>query len=506
MKVNGRREKSIQNTIVALMSESIVTLVGFLMPRAIILNYGSAMNGLITSLQQFIQYFSLIEAGLLGAAVFSLYKPLAEKNEETIKDILFSAKKLYRRSGIIYLIVLFCVAIIYPLLIAETGLSYLQIFLIFLLMGLNGATQLLFIGKYKVLLSASQNNRITVLINSVSTCLYSFIMIGASYCGFPILTAVFLAVSAYIIRAIIYYIAVRRLYPQYRYEDTGRTYKFQNQAEVFIQQILTMLVLNSGTLILSFTKTSMEEISIYNTYNMVLTAVFLISNALNTGVSASFGDLIARKDEKKLQNVYREYEALFQIFWSILFSCVIILYQPFMQIYTNDFSDTNYVRPILCILFSILGAGWVIRNQQSVIIVAAGKFKEIQKNSVIEAGLTLILSVIGLLFGGLEGLLIGRIISTFYRIIDFVCFNSKNVVKVKCSFTVKQIIVGFFVIVSLYIISGYIMQIWSVNSILRWIIMAFGTVIVALIISSIMELVMCRDVMLQWTKKIKGII
>ena len=82
MKVNGRREKSIQNTIVALMSETIVTLVGFFMPRAIILNYGSAMNGLITSLQQFIQYFSLIEAGLLGAAVFSLYKPLAEKNEE----------------------------------------------------------------------------------------------------------------------------------------------------------------------------------------------------------------------------------------------------------------------------------------------------------------------------------------------------------------------------------------------------------------------------------------
>ena len=73
----NRRKASIRNTVIALTSEILVTVVGFMLPRAIMVNYGSETNGLITSLQQFIQYFTLLEAGLSGAAVFALYKPLS---------------------------------------------------------------------------------------------------------------------------------------------------------------------------------------------------------------------------------------------------------------------------------------------------------------------------------------------------------------------------------------------------------------------------------------------
>lgn len=194
------------------------------------------------------------------------------------------------------------------------------------MIGLNGVMQLLFIGKYKVLLNASQNSRYIAVINSLSTCLYSINIIIASSLHWNIVAAIGFGTLAYVIRAIAYYTVVRRLFPHYDFHKCENQYHFENQTEVFIQQILSLLILNSSTLILAFTKTRMNEISVFTTYNMVLTAIFLVTNAVNTGVSASFGDLIARHDENKLTQVYKEYEVLFQAFWVIVFSCVLVLY------------------------------------------------------------------------------------------------------------------------------------------------------------------------------------
>ena len=49
-------------------------LVAFIVPRVVISCYGSDVNGLVTSLTQFVSYISLVEAGISGAAVFALYR------------------------------------------------------------------------------------------------------------------------------------------------------------------------------------------------------------------------------------------------------------------------------------------------------------------------------------------------------------------------------------------------------------------------------------------------
>lgn len=481
--MDGRRKASIRNIAIALVSEVLVTIVGFLFPKAIIVNYGSPANGLITSLQQFIQYFTLIEAGLSGAAVFSLYKPLATNDSELIERILYSTKKMYSKIGNTFIVCVLGVSIVYPFFIAETSYSNLAVSAMFCLTGLNGATQLLFIGKYKVLLNASQNSRYVALLNSLSTCLYSLIIISASYCKLPLLVAMSLGAAACLVRALAFYIVARKLFPQYKFLHGETLYQFKNQKEVFIQQILSLLILNSSTLILSFSKTSMAEISVFTVYNMVLNAVFMITNSINTGVSAGFGDLIARGDSERLRNTYIEYEILFQTFWTVVFSCVSVLYRPFISLYTKKFVDTVYLRPTLCVLFSILGAIWVIRNQQSVIIVAAGKFKEIQKASIVEAVLTIALSSIGLFLMGLEGLLIGRIIAAFYRMINFIQFDAKEVLKYNSWFTFQQIIISISIVIVVYFMGNAVQQIFYIKSYFHWVGLACITVFISLTLS-----------------------
>lgn len=454
--------------MIALLSEAVVALVGFWLPQAIIVNYGSKANGLITSLQQLMQYFILIEAGLSGAAVFSLYKPLAENDTKKIHRILSSARRMYSRIGWVFVLMVGVTSVVYPFLIADTGYPNWMVSALFCMIGLNGATQLLFIGKYKVLLNASQNNRYVVFLNAVSTCLFSLTIILLSYLKAHFLIAVGLGCMAYLIRALCYWLAVRKLFPQYGYRDNSEPYKFNNQREVFIQQILSLLVMNSNILILSFTKTDMAEISVFTVYNMVLTAVFMLTNAVHNGVSAGFGDLIARNDVPKLQSTYAEYEFVYQIFWTVVFSCLSALYLPFISIYSKEFTDAVYVRPALCVLFSILGAAWSVRIQQSVLIVAAGKFKEIQRNSIIEAALAVILSAVGLLLWGLEGMMIGRVLAALYRMVDFTHFSHRHVMKMKQGITYKGIVGSTVIILAMNLITAILSARWHIDTYLKW--------------------------------------
>ena len=55
--------------------------------------YGSEINGLISSINQLL-YFSLVEAGLSGAAIYALYKPLADNDYKAINGVITAAKVL----------------------------------------------------------------------------------------------------------------------------------------------------------------------------------------------------------------------------------------------------------------------------------------------------------------------------------------------------------------------------------------------------------------------------
>lgn len=465
----SRRKRSLQNAVVALASEIVVALVGLLVPQAIIMNYGSRANGLITSLQQLLQYFMLIEGGLSGAAVFALYKPLADGDAQQLRRILSSARRLYTRMGCVFMLIVSVAALMYPLFIADSGYPHWVVTLLFFLTGVNGATQLFFIGKYKVLLNASQNNRYVVLINALSTVVYSLVIIVAAYCRVHILASVLLASLAYLLRTLCFWLVARRLFPQCDFAPQPERFAFRNQREVFIQQILTMLVMNACILILSFSRTDLAEISVFTVYNMVLTAVYMLTNAVPNGVSASFGDLIARNDRARLQRAYAEYELLYQIFWTIVFACVSTLYGPFMALYTRGVSDAEYLRPALCALFSVTGGAWALRVQQSVLIVAAGKYKEIQRNSFIEAALAVLLPGAGLYIAGLEGMMAGRAVAALYRMADFLRFSHREVLGLPVWASVKGILASTGIIFALNALHHQMMRRICLSSYPAWI-------------------------------------
>ena len=173
----SRTKKFMYNTVTTALYQIILMIVGFITPKVFLNAYGSEINGLVTSINQFITYFNLVEAGLAGAAVYALYKPLAEQNYPKINAIVSAAKKFYLKAGYIFLGLIFAMALIYPIFVKTGLLSSFEVGLLVLVLGANGVIEFFTLSKYRVLLTASQKTYIISLSSIIYVILNTIIIV-----------------------------------------------------------------------------------------------------------------------------------------------------------------------------------------------------------------------------------------------------------------------------------------------------------------------------------------
>ncbi|MFR1477082.1 MAG: hypothetical protein ACLSB9_16005 [Hydrogeniiclostridium mannosilyticum] len=75
-----RTKQAFKNALMSLLLQLVLALSGFIIPRFFITLYGSPVNGLVSSISQFISYMGLVEAGIGAAGTVALYRPIADHN------------------------------------------------------------------------------------------------------------------------------------------------------------------------------------------------------------------------------------------------------------------------------------------------------------------------------------------------------------------------------------------------------------------------------------------
>ena len=113
-----RSEQALKNMVANLILQVIVLLTGIILPRFFMEAYGSSVNGMITSINQFLAYLGLAEAGVGTASIVALYGPLANNRKKEINAILSATRKYYNRSGIIFLTLVMTLTYVYPFFIS----------------------------------------------------------------------------------------------------------------------------------------------------------------------------------------------------------------------------------------------------------------------------------------------------------------------------------------------------------------------------------------------------
>ena len=114
-----RKKKLISNTISSFAFQISTIVCGFILPRLILKNFGSEVNGLVNSITQFLGIISFLELGVGSVIQSALYKPLAEKDNKQISKIMVSGQKFFSKLAMILLFYVIVLLITYPFFVNQ---------------------------------------------------------------------------------------------------------------------------------------------------------------------------------------------------------------------------------------------------------------------------------------------------------------------------------------------------------------------------------------------------
>ncbi len=414
----------------------VVTLAaGFIVPRIMLTTYGSDINGLVTSVTQFIAYFKLVEAGLASAAVYALYAPLARREIGGINSILSAARNFYNKSGYIFVSLVLCLAVSYPVFVNSPSLTRLETAVLVLVIGGAGTLEFFTMAKYRVLLTAAQKIYIISLASICAIVLNTAIISVLATSGFSIVIVRGVALFSVFMRSLIFFLYVRRKYPFVNYHAKPDEKALSKRWDAFYLQILGSI--NTGApVIIATLFTTLKIVSVYSIFHMVMAGVSGILSVAINGLFASFGDVIARKEQDVLQRAYNEFEFIYYMIISVAYGCAVVLIMPFIAIYTRGVTDTNYYLPVVGFLSVFNGLMYNIKTPQGMLVISAGLFRETRRQTSTQGLIAVLGGILFVQFLGLPGILAASILANLYRNIDLLFFIPKYVTKlpVKNSF------------------------------------------------------------------------
>ena len=96
-----RTKVSLINLIADIIPGIILAMIGIFKIKVFLHFMGQDMVGLYQLYNQLFSYIALLEGGLIGAALFRLYKPVADKNEEEISKQMSAVKYIFSIVGVI---------------------------------------------------------------------------------------------------------------------------------------------------------------------------------------------------------------------------------------------------------------------------------------------------------------------------------------------------------------------------------------------------------------------
>lgn len=421
-----RTKKAIKNIITSLMLQIITVICGFIVPRLIIGTFGSNVNGLISSITQFLTYITLLESGFGPVVKALLYKPIANKDKENIKCILKSAESFFRKIAIIFIIYIVILCVVYPLLVNSEFDSVFTISLI-IIISISTFIEYFFGITYKIYLQAEQKTYITSYIQIFSTILNTIMIIILIKFGANIQIVKLGSALVFVFKPILQNIYIRKKY-KIDLKNVTNNYQIKQKWDGLAQHIAYVIHGNTDIAILTIFA-NIKEVSVYSVYLLIINGIKNLVQAFTGGIDASFGDMIVKKEEENLRKKFGIYELFYHTLISIVFIAAINLIVPFVGIYTKGITDVNYIRPIFAKIIVIAEFMWAIRLPYNSITLAAGHFKETRTGAWIEALSNIIISIILVFNFGIVGVAIGTLVAMTIRTIEFIYHSSKYILK-----------------------------------------------------------------------------
>lgn len=489
----NRTQKLKMNASVSLLSRIVIIISGLILPRLILTNYGSETNGLVNSIAQFLGIIAFLDLGVGAVVKSALYHPLAKKDNKQMSSVLTAAKNYFKRIAYILIIHVLILIVFYPLLVDSTY-GYLSTALLIISMSISYFGQYYFGIVNELLLSANQQDYVQLGSEIVVVILNFIVSVFLINQGETIEIVKLGSGLVFMIRPVLLSYYVKRNFnidydmkdeeeslPQ-RWSGMGQhiAYSIQNGTDVVVLTLFSTL----------------ENISVYSVYNMIVLAIKMLVSSLTTGIQSFFGDLYANDEIGLLNNYFDKIEWIVHTGVIYLYGMTAVLINSFVMLYTTGVEDISYEVPLFSLLLVLASLADSLRTPYQSMILSAGHFKQTQMSSFIEAGLNIVISVLLVNQLGLVGVAVGTLVSMAYRTLYLVNYLSKNIVFRSINIFAKHFLVDFISMTSIIGVGIILRNIYQVETSFDWIILVVILGIISLVLLIIINLVFYKDIMI----------
>lgn len=396
----------ISNLFVIILQIALVFVVRFIFVKVLNEQY-LGIQGLFTNI---ISMLSLAELGIGTAISFILYKPLADKDYNKVSVIVTFLRKVYIAIGIVVLIAGF---IITPFLkYIVTGYTMGNLSIIFIIYFITLAVEY-FLTYPETLLNADQKHYKISFILIGYTLITNVLQIIALLVTKNFLIYIIADVIMKLVKFVEINIYVKKYYPKVNFYSKEKLEKEEknkftkNVKSLFLYKIGDYLINGTDNIIISKI-IDISTVGVYSNYLSTITIFRNIMNNIISGVTASFGNLIVKENEKIQKNVFNIMNFITYIFCGFVFCCLMFLFNDFIKIFYGE----NYILGmteviIICLNFYIAAMLLPLESVKN----AAGLYYEDRYVTIIQAIINVVISIVLGRKIGLIGVLIGTFAS-----------------------------------------------------------------------------------------------
>lgn len=465
--------------IVSSLTLQIFTFIsGLIIPRIILVYFGSEVNGLITSLNQFLSFISLVEGGLGSIVLASLYKPIQKNDNKEIASVLYTANQFYFQVAIVFITYSVIITLLYPY-IANTNFDAKYIGLMSGILCLNMIVQYYLSISNRLYLEASKRGYIVYNTQSILIVITTFGTALLVRFVPNIFALKFYRVLVYSLQPIIFNYFTSKYISRAKCEFENKDLKEKRWSGLG-QNIAFFIHSNTDVAVLTIFS-SLTSVSIYSVYSMIVVGLRTVVITIKNGFNPVLGEALAKNDKDQLTRQFNIFEFIMDNVSIVVFGCTARLIVPFVSLYTQGIQDADYKQPIFALILVLSELIFCMREPHLSLDYDAGKFKETQFGAYGEAIINLISSVILVNKFGIIGVAIGTLIAVIFRTIYHVYYNKKNVINRDIILFLKRVLVAVCSIFAFCFESQYSRL--QMNDYLSWFISAiFILAIYALIV------------------------
>ena len=399
-------------------------IVPFIMRTVMLYYLGEQYLGLNSLFTSILQVLNLAELGVGSAMVYSMYKPIAVNDRETICSLMSLYRLYYRCIGGIIMIVGVMLTPLIPNLIKDGVPDGINVIILYWMnLGATVLTYWLFAYK-NALLNAHQRDdvasKVSIIITTFQYAIQLIVLIFLKDYYLYVLMMLVTQAITNIVTAIV----VNRMYPDYKPEgklSRGKMKQINGRIKDLFTAKLGGTLISSGDSIVISAFLGLTPLAIYQNYNYIMKSVISIVLIIFGACTAGIGNsLIIESKEKNYQD-FKKFNLLIAWISTIAISCFLCLFQPFIVLWTGD---EKYLLSFGCVvIFCIYFHLFILQQLSATYKDAGGLWHSDRFRPFCSALLNLILNILFIRYMGVYAVLLATIISYLFVAMPWLTHN-----------------------------------------------------------------------------------